>query len=60
MTRLLKSLHALWEHLREASGENDYSRYQAHVLALGKEPMSFQAFNQLRWEHKYSQPNRCC
>ena len=60
MTRLLKFLHALWEYLREASGENDYARYRSHLLALGQEPMTIQAFYLTRWEHKYSRPSRCC
>ena len=60
MTRLLKVQRVLWEYLREASGENDYARYQSHVLTLGQEPMTLQAFYHLRWEHKYSRPSRCC
>ena len=60
MTRLLEFLHVLWECLREASGENDYARYRSHVLTLGQEPMTLQAFYLARWEHKYSRPNRCC
>jgi hypothetical protein len=60
MTRLLTFLDALWEYLREASGENDYARYRSHVLALGEEPMTLQAFYLTRWEHKYSRPSRCC
>ena len=60
MTQLLGALRTLWEYLREASGENDYTRYRAHVLARGREPVTLQAFYLLRWEHKYSRPNRCC
>ena len=60
MTRLLKFLHALWECLCEASGENDYARYRSHVLTLGQKPLTLQAFYLTRWEHKYSRPSRCC
>jgi hypothetical protein len=60
MTRLLKFLRALWESLREASGENDYARYRSFVLTLGQEPMTLQAFYLTRWEHKYSRSSRCC
>ena len=60
MARLLKVLRVLWEYLREASGENDYAHYRAHVLARGREPVTLQAFYHLRWEHKYSRPSRCC
>ena len=60
MTRLMIILRTLWEYLREASGEKDYARYRAHVLASGREPLSLQAFYLARWEHKYSRPSRCC
>ena len=60
MTRLLVVLRTLWEHLREASGENDYARYRSHVLGLGQEPLTLQAFYLTRCEHKYSRPSRCC
>jgi len=60
MTQLLKVLHAIWEFLRDASGENDYARYRSHVLTLGQQPMTLQAFYLNRWERKYSRLNRCC
>ncbi len=60
MRRLLIILHIFWECLREASGENDYARYRAHALARGQMPMTLEAFQLSRWEHKYSRPNRCC
>lgn len=60
MKRLRIFLGAAWNYLREVSGENDYARYCARVLAHGGRPASAQNFFLRQLEHKYSRPNRCC
>ena len=57
MVNLLKSF---WNYLREVSGENDYARYYARMVAEGCAPVSKRKFYELRQQEKYSRPNRCC
>ena len=60
MAQLGKLLEMIWAYLREVSGENDYSRYQARTLARGERPLSAQAFYLEKLRRSYSRPNRCC
>ncbi len=60
MARLLKIGQALWEYLREVSGENDYPRYRTRVLAQKDQPMTPQEFYLWHLRQKYSRLNRCC
>ena len=53
-------LRAFWNYLREVSGENDYARYRARVIAEGRDPVSRREFYDQRQREKYSRPNRCC
>ncbi len=60
MTMLRNLLAALWNYLREVSGENEYPRYCARELAHGHEPMTAQAFYLWRINRQHSRINRCC
>jgi uncharacterized short protein YbdD (DUF466 family) len=60
MTELRRALRSLWEFVRDASGENDYARYQASVLGRAKPPLTPRDFYAEKLERKYSRPNRCC
>ena len=55
-----KLLQALWQYLREMSGENDYARYRARALGQKVEPMSPGEFYLLKLHQKYSRISRCC
>jgi Selenoprotein, putative len=57
MSRLLK---ALYQFLREVSGENDYERYRKRALASGETPLPPRLFYLQSIERKYSRINRCC
>ncbi len=60
MTSLLNLARTVWRYLREVSGEEDYPRYRARVIAQGGVPLAPDAFY-LVWLHeKYSRINRCC
>jgi Selenoprotein, putative len=60
MLHLTKIVRALWDYLREVSGENDYSHYCARALRQGIRPVSCQAFYLSQQELKHSRPTRCC
>jgi len=60
MDRLLKLARALWQCLREACGENDYSRYRTRQEMAGAPPMTPGAFYLEQLTRKYSRPSRCC
>jgi uncharacterized short protein YbdD (DUF466 family) len=60
MTLVSKLLRAIWNYLREVSGENDYARYRVRVAAEGGNPVSRREFYDQRQQEKYSRPNRCC
>ncbi len=60
MAQLQKVLKSVWEYLREACGEEDYTRYQARAFGRGEQPMTAEAFYLAELRHKYSRPNRCC
>ena len=53
-------LQRLWQFLRDATGENDYARYQTFALSHGDPPMTREAFYLSQLQKKYSRPNRCC
>ena len=55
-----KLLQALWQYLREVSGENDYARYRSRALGQKVEPMSPGEFYLLKLHQKYSRISRCC
>ena len=59
MARLQTLVRALWQHLRDACGENDYMRYRARI-APGERPMTPEAFYLSRLRQKYARPSRCC
>ncbi len=50
----------LWAYLLEVSGENDYSRYRARVVAQGEPPVTASEFYMAQLERKYSRVSRCC
>jgi putative selenoprotein len=60
MTRLRNLARAVWQYLREVSGENDYARYRARALAQSADPMPPAEFYLSRLRHKYSRISRCC
>jgi uncharacterized short protein YbdD (DUF466 family) len=60
MAFLADMLRALWNYLRDVSGENDYARYRRRMFAEGGEPVSKREFYDQRQQEKYSRPNRCC
>ena len=60
MTSLLEVIRAAWQYLREISGEEDYPRYRAKVIAQGAAPLAPDAFYLVRLREKYSRINRCC
>ncbi len=51
---------AVWQFLREVSGENDYGRYRTRMLAIGERPLSAEDFYVEKLRRIYSRPNRCC
>jgi uncharacterized short protein YbdD (DUF466 family) len=55
-------LRAIWEYLKEISGENAYDRYlQAHLATHpDKPPMSRAEFYRHRQDEKYSNPGSRC
>ncbi len=53
-------IRTAWQYLREVSGENDYLRHRAHVLAQGGTPLAPEAFYLDQLQRKYSRINRCC
>ena len=58
--KVRNKLRALWEYLREVSGEYDYLRYRDHTLAKGAEPLSPQEFYLQQLQRKYSRISQCC
>ncbi len=60
MTQLHNLVRILWEYVREVSGENDYARYRARILAQGGRPLAPVDFYLSQQQHKYSRINRCC
>jgi hypothetical protein len=60
MTSLLDLMRAVWQYLREISGEEDYPRYRARVVAQGGAPLGPDAFYLVQLRKKYSGVNRCC
>lgn len=60
MTSLFNMVRTAWQFLREISGEEDYGRYRAHVIAQGGIPLAPCAFYLDQLRRKYSRINRCC
>lgn len=60
MPVVVNLLKAIWNYLREVSGENDYIRYRDRMAAEGGDPVSRREFYDRRQRDKYSRPNRCC
>jgi hypothetical protein len=60
MTSLLELMRAVWQYFREISGEEDYPRYRARVVAQGGAPLAPDAFYLVQLRKKYSGVNRCC
>ena len=60
MIHFLNLIRTVWQYLREVSGEEDYPRYRARVLAAGEEPLAPDAFYLSRLRQKYWRINRCC
>ncbi len=57
---LANILKGFWNYLREVSGENDYERYRARMMAEKRKPLARREFYDQRQQQKYSRPNRCC
>ena len=55
-------LRAIWEYLKEISGENAYDRYLAVYTAThpGKTPMTRGEFYRWRQDEKYNNPGSRC
>ena len=60
MTRFRTLLAALWQFLRDVSGENDYARHCEYELALGHQTLSPKAYYLRKIHRQYSRINRCC
>ncbi|TAM82621.1 MAG: YbdD/YjiX family protein [Acidobacteria bacterium] len=60
MVQISIVLSALWNYIREVSGENDYDRYCARVTADGGNPLGRRDFYEQRQREKYSRLSRCC
>ncbi len=60
MTRLLNLIRTAWQYFREVSGEDDYARYRARVIAQGGVPLAPDAFYLCQLRRKYSRLSRCC
>jgi hypothetical protein len=60
MTSLLNLIRTAWQYLREVSGEEDYRRYRARVIAQGGVPIAPDAFYLFQLREKYSRINSCC
>ncbi len=60
LTRLLKIVRSAWLYVRELSGEEDYRRYRARMIARGGVPLAPDAFYLAQLGQKYSRINRCC
>ncbi len=60
MSRIVRMLGTLWDALREACGEDDYTRHRTRALAEGNAPLSAREFYLLKLQQKYSRPCRCC
>lgn len=60
MTRLLSLIRTAWQYFREVSGEEDYPRYRARVIAEGGDPLAPDAFYLGQLRQKYSRISRCC
>jgi uncharacterized short protein YbdD (DUF466 family) len=60
MISVANLLRAVWNYLREVSGENDYAHYRARMVAEGGDPVSRREFYDQRQQQKFSRPNRCC
>jgi hypothetical protein len=60
MIHLLNLIRTAWQYLSEVSGENDYPRYRARVIAQGGAPLTPGAFYLGQLHRKYSRMNRCC
>ena len=60
MIHVRNLMRTVWRYLREVSGENDYLRYRARVLAQGGSPLAPEAFYLDQLQRKYSRISRCC
>jgi len=60
MLRFRKLVQAVWQYVREVSGENDYARYRARALRQKTGPMSPTEFYLSQLDRKYSRISRCC
>jgi hypothetical protein len=60
MICLLNLIRTAWQYLREVSGEEDYPRYRARVLAQGKSPLAPGPFYLSQLRQKYCRISRCC
>lgn len=60
MIHMLNLVRTVWRYLREVTGENDYPRYRARILAQGGAPLAPEAFYLDQLRRKYSRISRCC
>ena len=60
MLRFRKLAQAVWQYVREVSGENDYARYRARAFRQKTDPMSPTEFYLSQLHRKYSRISRCC
>ena len=61
---IVRGASALWDGLRQLSGDADYERYLAHFAtvhaATGAEPLSRRAFYDAELVRRWDGINRCC
>jgi len=61
---IVRGASALWQGLRQLSGDADYERYLAHFAtvhaATGAEPLSRRAFYDAELVRRWDGINRCC
>jgi hypothetical protein len=60
MIHLLSLIRTAWRYLREVTGEEDYPRYRARLLAAGQAPLAPSAFYLSQLRQKYCRISRCC
>lgn len=60
MLELRKLMRSLWNYVREAAGENDYTRYRARARQQHDQLMTPQQFYLCQLRKKYSGIHRCC
>jgi uncharacterized short protein YbdD (DUF466 family) len=59
---MINPVRAIWEYLKEITGENAYDRYLALHMAThpGKPPMTRGEFYRHRQDEKYNNPGSRC